>query len=88
MFMSQPEIWGGIECTINRVNNEYFDQLEFTGHYSRLSDIDLIASSGIKTLRFPVLWEKHQPCLREKIFWEWAESSLRRIKETRPENLI
>ena len=28
-----PEIWGGIECTINRVKDSYFDQLEYSGHY-------------------------------------------------------
>jgi len=79
--MYQPEIWGGIECTINRVNNDFFDQLEFTGHYERLSDIDLIASCGIQTLRFPVLWEKHQPVLQDKICWNWAERSLNRLTE-------
>src|SRR5678816_2846854 len=81
MFMFQPEIWGGIECTINRVNDKFFDQLEFANHYARRSDIDLIASSGIKSLRFPVLWEKHQPNLRDQICWDWAESSLKKIKE-------
>ncbi len=81
MFMFQPEIWGGIECTINRVNNNFFDQLEFAGHYDRLSDIDLIASCGIKTLRIPVLWEKHQPSLDSNISWEWAEKLLNKTKE-------
>src|SRR6185312_15456718 len=28
------EVWGGIECTINRVNDQYFDQLGYAGHYS------------------------------------------------------
>ena len=81
MFMFQPEIWGGIECTINRVNNNFFDQLEFSGHYDRLSDIDLIASCGIKTLRIPILWEKHQPSLHREISWEWAEKLLNKAQE-------
>lgn len=81
LFMCQPEIWGGVECTINRVNNEFFDQLEFAGHYDRLSDIDLIASCGIKTLRVPILWEKHQPFLQNEISWKWAEDLLGKIRE-------
>ena len=81
MFMFQPEIWGGIECTINRVNNSFFDQLEFAGHYDRLSDFDLIASSGIKTLRVPVLWEKHQPFLKNEISWLWTEKLLDKLQK-------
>ncbi len=79
IFMSQLEVWGGIECTINRVNNDFFDQLEFAGHYDRPSDLDLVASCGIKALRFPVLWEKHQPRLRDKISWDWSERSLKKM---------
>src|SRR3954469_15026120 len=26
------EIWAGVECTVNRVANEYFDQIKFSGH--------------------------------------------------------
>jgi dTDP-4-dehydrorhamnose reductase len=58
---NRPEIWGGIECTINRVNNRFFDQLKYSQHYSRETDIELLADLGIKKIRYPVLWEKHQP---------------------------
>lgn len=78
--MCRPDIWGGIECTINRVNNNFFDQLEFAGHYDRLSDIDLIATSGIKTLRVPILWEKHQPCPNDTISWTWANQMLEKLQ--------
>lgn len=54
------EVWGGIECTINRVADEYFNQLHYQGHYDRSNDPELIADLGIKKLRYPVLWEKHQ----------------------------
>src|SRR5436853_4619131 len=81
IFMFQPEIWGGIECTINRVNNNFFDQLEFSGHYDRLSDIDIIASCGIKTLRIPIIWEKHQPFLNSEISWDWAKKLLNKIQD-------
>ena len=26
------DIWGGIECTVNRVGDAYFDQLAMSGH--------------------------------------------------------
>jgi dTDP-4-dehydrorhamnose reductase len=81
MFAFQPEIWGGIECTINRVHDHFFDQLEFVGHYGRLSDLDLIASCGIRTLRVPILWEKHQPSLSNEISWDWAEKLLEKQHE-------
>ena len=75
-----PEIWGGIECTINRINDEYSDQLYFSGHYSRRSDIDEVASLGIKALRYPLLWERHQPEKDGAIAWSWAEGQLDRIR--------
>lgn len=75
------EIWGGIEGTINRVGDEYLDQSEYSGHYERENDIDLIASLGIKMLRYPVLWEKHQPEKNTVIDWDFAEKNLLRLKE-------
>ena len=74
------EIWGGIEGTINRVNNQYLDQSEYCGHYDRENDIDLIASLGIKMLRYPVLWEKHQPHQDTEIDWSFLERNLQRLK--------
>lgn len=76
-----PEIWGGIECTINRVKQQFLDQLAYSGHYNRPEDIDLIAELGIKKLRYPILWEKHQPRKDQEIDWQWAERQLNRIRE-------
>ena len=67
------EFWGGIECTINRVNDSYFDQLHLSGHYMREGDIKLISELGIKTLRYPVLWEKYQPDYHHPIDWAFAD---------------
>ena len=75
-----PEVWGGIECTINRIYDGYSDQLAATGHYSRHSDIDDIARLGIKALRYPLLWERHQPERDGFIDWSWAETQLDRIR--------
>jgi dTDP-4-dehydrorhamnose reductase len=71
-----PEFWGGIECTINRINDSYFDQLDYANHYKRKGDLQLIADLGIKTLRYPILWERHQPDIDSEIDWNWTESQL------------
>jgi len=71
-----PEIWGGIECTINRVEDSYFDQLEYAGHYQRYDDIKIIAELGIKAMRFPILWERHQRQKDLNIDWSWTESRM------------
>ena len=34
------EIWGGIECSVNRIGERYHNQLELGGHASRLDDLD------------------------------------------------
>jgi dTDP-4-dehydrorhamnose reductase len=75
------ELWGGMECTINRVGNVYRDQLFETGHYSRNDDIDRVAELNIKALRYPVLWERYQPAADTLINWNRAIKDLSRLKE-------
>ena len=77
----RPEVWGGIECTINRVQDNFRDQLLYSGHYSREDDIASIASLGIKKLRYPVLWEFHQPDQNKTIDWSWTEKQLNLIRK-------
>lgn len=55
----KPEIWGGLECTINRVRDDYSDQYERTGQYEQMDDLRNVCNLGISKLRFPVLWERH-----------------------------
>jgi dTDP-4-dehydrorhamnose reductase len=76
-----PEIWGGIECTINRVKDTFIDQLDVSGHYARETDIDLVASLGIKSLRFPILWERHEAAKGQVIDWSWSEKSLNKLQQ-------
>ena len=75
-----PELWGGIECTINRVKDFYLDQLNYAGHYNRTGDIELLASLGIKTLRYPILWEKHQEFEGQEPDWSWTDKQLASLK--------
>src|SRR5688572_22309951 len=79
----KPELWGGIECTINRVDNDFYDQLEAAGHYTRPGDIEKIASTGICKLRYPILWEKHQPVAGQVIDWTWISRQLDLIRQYR-----
>jgi beta-glucosidase/6-phospho-beta-glucosidase/beta-galactosidase len=71
------EVWGGIEYTRNRVRDCYFDQMEFSGHLDRVGDLDRIAELGIRTLRFGLLWDRHEldPA------WRWTDQRLRRMQQ-------
>lgn len=75
-----PELWGGLECTINRIQNSYVDQFIYASHYSREDDLRIIAELGIKTLRYPILWERHQPHINDEIDWTWIENQLNTLK--------
>ncbi|MEO6722575.1 MAG: family 1 glycosylhydrolase [Ferruginibacter sp.] len=79
--ISKPQIWGGIECTINRVAESFRDQLHHCGHYTRADDIAAFASIGIKALRYPVLWERHEPLKGQAIDWSWATRQLEEIRK-------
>ncbi|RNI26066.1 dTDP-4-dehydrorhamnose reductase [Rufibacter latericius] len=79
--MANIELWGGVECTVNRVGDQYFDQLAQSGHAHRLSDLDLFSELGIKKLRYPVLWESVAPEHPEQQDWSWATERLDRLRE-------
>jgi dTDP-4-dehydrorhamnose reductase len=64
------------------VGNNFRDQLLYAGHYSREDDIDQLASLGIKKLRYPVLWEKHEPEEGKRINWSWTEKQLNKIRSS------
>ncbi|MBW8783430.1 MAG: SDR family oxidoreductase [Novosphingobium sp.] len=78
---SQLELWGGAECTVNRVGNSFFDQLTATGHDSRDQDIDLLAALNLRAVRFPVLWERVSPNGPERQDWRWSDERLARLRE-------
>ncbi|GAA0739620.1 NAD-dependent epimerase/dehydratase family protein [Sphingomonas sp. ABOLD] len=78
--MSPLELWGGAECTVNRVGDRYRDQTIETGHHDRLEDLDRIAALGVTALRFPVLWERVCPDDREDCDWGWSDTRLARMR--------
>ncbi len=69
-------LWGGVECTLNRVHERYFSQLERNGHIARSDDLDRFASLGIRTLRYPVLWEHVAPAGLAAADWRWTDERL------------
>jgi dTDP-4-dehydrorhamnose reductase len=75
------EIWGGVECTVNRVQDIYFDQMKYNGHEKRLDDLDRFAAIGLKTLRFPFLWEKIAPEGVSRSDWSWTDERAQRLQE-------
>jgi dTDP-4-dehydrorhamnose reductase len=76
------EIWGGIECSLNRVQNNYMDQLDLSGHYKRgFDDIKRFADLGIKALRYPILWEKHAPQKDTIIDWGFTNQRIAELNE-------
>lgn len=78
---TQPELWVGVECTVNRVGDTYFDQSELSDHASRIEDLDLLAALGVSAVRYPVLWERTAPEGLERADWTWPDARLRRLRE-------
>src|SRR5438094_10542570 len=75
------ELWGGLECTVNRVQDAYHNQLERNGHAVRADDIDRFASTGIKAIRYPVLWERTAPDGLDQADWRFADERLNALRE-------
>jgi dTDP-4-dehydrorhamnose reductase len=76
-----PKLWGGVECSIVRVRNRWRNQSIDTGHSSRLSDINAVADLGIRTLRYPVLWETISPRKPDEVDFRWHDERLLKIRE-------
>ena len=74
------ELWGGHECTVNRVGDRFFDQNVKLGHERRLSDIAMFADIGFKALRYPVLWERISPNSPDEFSWAWSDERLNEIR--------
>jgi len=71
------EIWGGVECSVVRTACGLYDQLERTGHGHRMDDLDRFAALGLRTLRYPVLWERHAA---DPIGWTWTDRRMERLR--------
>lgn len=74
-------MWGGVECTVNRVNEDYHSQLDRAGHEAREEDLERFAGLGITCMRYPVLWESTAPNSIEDADWMLADRALPRLRE-------
>ncbi len=78
--MRSLAMWAGIECTVNRVGDRYFDQLARSGHADRETDLDQLAALGVRTLRYPILWERTAPARLADADWSWPDARLARLR--------
>ncbi|HSV36474.1 MAG TPA: family 1 glycosylhydrolase [Ramlibacter sp.] len=74
------QLWAGPECTVNRVGDEYRDQLVASGFDRRLEDLDRLASLGIQRMRFPMLWERTETGGPGQYDWAWLDERIQRLQ--------
>jgi dTDP-4-dehydrorhamnose reductase len=86
--MTAPEVWGGVECTVNRLRDSFRSQLTASGHDKRISDLDLFAELGISRIRYPVLWELVAPDAPGKCSWTWTDERLNRLRDLDVEPIV
>lgn len=82
------ELWGGHECTVNRVGHAYSDQTRLTGHEDRIGDLDLFAGLGCRALRYPVLWERVSPDDPNIRDWTWSDARLARLRDLKVRPIV
>ncbi|MBC7575145.1 MAG: sugar nucleotide-binding protein [Herminiimonas sp.] len=73
-------LWAGLECTVARIGDTFRNQSQETGHASRPQDLDAIAGLGIRTVRYPVLWETIAPDDPAQCDWRWHDERLARLR--------
>ena len=76
---ADPEVWAGLECTVNRVGDRYFDQFARSNHDGRPDDLDRLAGLGVRAVRYPVLWERTRTP-DGRFDWAWADERLGRLR--------
>jgi dTDP-4-dehydrorhamnose reductase len=78
--MSDLQLWGGHECTVNRVGDTFHDQTRRSGHQDRIEDLDRFADLGLTALRYPILWERTAPDRPDQMDFTWSDARLGRIR--------
>jgi dTDP-4-dehydrorhamnose reductase len=81
-------LWGGVECTVNRIGERYFDQFSRSKHDVRHTDYELFAELGLQKLRHPVLWERVSPDGPDEHDWRFADASLEKLREVGIEPIV
>lgn len=79
-MISSIDLWGGLECTLNRVHDKYFDQLQLAGHYERESLLEHFQELKFSAFRFPVLWEKYGTLSPDDSEWQFPTRELEYLR--------
>ena len=75
-------VWGGVECTINRVGETFLDQSLWSGHRARVDeDLRLFAELGLRTLRTGLQWEQFEANGERGAGWESFDRTLGTMRE-------
>jgi dTDP-4-dehydrorhamnose reductase len=82
------ELWGGIECTINRLGDRFVDQLELVRGYSRTDLVAKLAAVGFSKVRWPALWEHTAPDGLRHADWRWCDSTLPLLRDHGVEPIV
>jgi dTDP-4-dehydrorhamnose reductase len=82
------ELWGGYECTVNRVGDRWHDQTPRTGHEERVGDLQLFADLGMRALRYPALWERISPHDPNQRDFRWTDERLPEIRRLGMEPIV
>ena len=72
-------LWGGAECSVVRLGDEWRDQARESGHHDRFDDLARIASLGIRTVRAAVLWERCAPGPAH-CGWTWHDARMAEMR--------
>lgn len=73
-------MWGGAECTINRVGDRFSDQIFLSGHDARADDLVRFAGLGLSALRYPLLWESFAQAKDPETLWAWHDKRLAALR--------
>jgi dTDP-4-dehydrorhamnose reductase len=65
---------------VNRVRDEWFDQTPRSGHEHRIEDLQLFADLGMKSLRYPALWERISPDSPTSRDFRWTDERLAELR--------
>jgi dTDP-4-dehydrorhamnose reductase len=70
-------LWGALDCTVERVLDAYFSQMEGNGcGAGQRDDLERFAALGVRALRYPLPWERIAPRRLADADWSWPDRRL------------
>ncbi len=64
-----------------RIGDTWRDQIRETGHHERPGDLHEVAALGIRTMRYPLLWERCTDANPTFCGWEWHRTRLDTLEQ-------